>query len=157
MKIQLSPTRIVKDAMTVWHEEGPEVDLVMDIKRLTFADNSLDSIFCFHVLDRLYPTEILGTMQNWYSKLKPGTGSLFIVADDYEFITRSFVGGDLNIDMINNRFTHPTQFTQQSLIDSFLNAGFNVNDVVIWYTTDSTKDFNFEKQPHELVMSGDKK
>ena len=49
MKIQLSNKKIIPDVLTVWQEAGPEVDIVMDLRKLTFAENSLDEIGRAHV------------------------------------------------------------------------------------------------------------
>lgn len=153
MKIQLSPTRLVKDAVTVWFEPGPEVDIAMDVKNLTFAENSLDAIYSFHVLDHLYPREVKDTMQNWYSRLKPRTGFLFVFTNDFEFITRSFVGGDVNIEAINEKFATPMHFTSESLTAFFHNAGFNLEATTIWFNLAEKREFNFPKEPYELVIS----
>jgi predicted SAM-dependent methyltransferase len=149
MKIQISPTKIIADSITVWHQPGPEVDIVMDIKNLTFKENSLDEIFTFHVLDHLFEAEVVAALTNWRRCLKPGA-RLFTVVDDFEYLSRAFVGGDINVSIFNANFSHPTQFTRESLTDSFIKNGFSdLNEKMqIWF------ELPFYKKPeHELIMS----
>ena len=153
MKIQLSPKRIIPDAVTVWHESGPDVDLVMDLKNLTFRENSVEAIFAFHVLDHLFGHEIPVALASWYKCMEVKTGVLFVIADDFEFIARSFIGGDINIEHINAEFTHPFQFTKDNLIGYIANAGFDLDHVKVWYVDVPNL---FKKEPHELVFSAEK-
>lgn len=149
MKIQLSKTRIIPDAMTVWYEHGPDVDLVMDLKSLTFAPQSVEKLYAFHVLEHFYPSEIKPAIRNWMSVVVPG-GKLFVVNDDFEFVCRSFIGGDLSIDQLNDGFTKPTHFTKDNMVASLEDAGAVPGSVVIWYA-DVTDEF--KKAEHELVVA----
>ena len=153
MKIQLSPKRIIPDAVTVWHEAGPDVDLVMDPKKLTFRENSIEAIFAFHILDHLFAHEIPIALANWYKCMEFKTGILFVTVNDFEFVARSFVGGDINIEQVNAEFTHPFQFTKDNLVAYVAGAGFDLNDVKIWYMDVPNL---FKKEPYELVFSAEK-
>ncbi len=152
MIIELSDKKIVKGAMTVWGQLGPEVDVAMDLRALTFREGSVDTICAFHVLDALFPEEIVSTVKNWERCLKPG-GRLFVVVDDYEYLARAFVGGDITVDMLNSRHNHPTQHTQGSLAGFLKDAGFLENNIVVWF--ESVPDL-FPRTHYELVLQATK-
>ncbi len=154
MKIQLSPRRIVEGAITVWHEHSPEVDIVMDLKNLTFAPDSLDLICAIHVLDHFFPDEAATALINWRKCLKPNKqGALFVVVDDFEYIARELLGGEINIDIVNEKFTHPMQFSRDNLIRYIFDAGFPENNCRIWYADIPNL---MTRKEHELVMSTEK-
>lgn len=132
IKIQISPKRIIKDAMTVWNEPGPEVDVVMEPKNLTFRPGSVEAIYSFHVLDHLFPSEIKQALNNWHGLLGPG-GKLFALVDDFEYICRGFVGGDVDIETINAIHNHPSQFTRDHLIAQLKYTGFGEDKQIIWF------------------------
>lgn len=150
MKIQLSPRRIINGAVTVWHEHGPEVDIVMDLKRLTFAPGSLEALYSFHALDHLFEGEVHTALENWSRCLMPGAKRMYIVVNDFEFIARSFVGGDINIKIMNDQFSTPTYFSQDSLIKHLQAVGYPLDQIILWHT--SPTDL-FEKQLYELVIN----
>lgn len=152
MKIQLSDKKILKDVLTVWQEAGPSVDLVADLRKLTFAPNSLEAIYSFHVLDHLFPNEILNTLINWRECLKPG-GTLFVVVDDFEFIARMIVGGDITIDEFNKNFAHPSQFSRDNLIQYMLDAGFQADNLKLWFADIPNL---FSKKKYELIIEATK-
>lgn len=148
IKIQLSPKRIVKDVLTVWSEHGPEVDIVMDLKNLTFKPGSIKEIYSFHVLDHLFPEEINTAVNNWRTRLEVG-GKLFAVVNDFEYVSRAFVGGDISIELINDQYNHPTQFSRDSLFKAFRTGGFEDEKISIWFT-DVPGLFN--RKHYELVF-----
>ncbi len=150
MKIQLSPKRIVKDALVVWSEHGPEVDIVMDLKNLTFKPGSIQELYSFHVLDHLFPEEVSVALNNWKTRLEKG-GRLFVVVDDFEYISRAFVGGDITIGLINDRYAHPTQFNRDSLFNGLVSAGFKNDSINIWF---ADVPGLFKKQHYELILEG---
>ena len=148
MKIQLSPTRIVPNVTTVWNQPGPEVDILYDLKKLGFRENSIDAIYSFHVLDRYFLEEVGEVLVNWYRCLKPG-GKLWIKVDDFEVLCREFVGGGIDIDSFNREFTHAIYMTRDSLIRYLSAAGFAGEKQIIWF--DGVPN-EFEKNSYELVI-----
>lgn len=149
MKIQLSQTRIIPDAMVVWSEHGPEVDMVMDLKNLSFAPGSVEMMFAFHVSDHLFPEEVASAMQNWRKCLAPGA-LLYLLVDDFEYICRGFVGGDLSIDLINDQYNHPTQFTRDAGAAYLRQAGFKDENISVWLVSEMPG--LFKKKHYELVI-----
>ena len=156
MRLEITPTKIVPDAITVWNEQG-EADVIMDLKNLTFRDNYFDEIFVFHVVDHLFEDEIKTAMLNWRRCLKVG-GRIFICVDDFEHIARGFVGGDITIDQINKDFSHPVHVTRDNLLKYFTDAGFLEGSVIIWH--DSPKDAEgrvlMPKLESELILHSTK-
>ena len=152
MKIQLSPQRIVPNVTTVWNVPGPEVDIVMDLKKLTFAEGFIDTIYSFQVLDHYFPLEVPEALANWYRCLKPD-GKLWIKVDDFEWLCREFVGGGLNIDTFNREFTHPMYFTQDIATRYLIEAGFPGEKLIIWFANVPNE---FIKEQHELVLEAKK-
>jgi len=149
MKIQFSNKRIIHDAVTVWYEAGPEVDMVMDLKALTFRPGSLDAIYSFHVLDHFFPDEARKALVCWKMCLKP-KGMLYLVVDDFELLTRSFISGDFPVDFFNDNFSHPMYFTRDNLLVYCIEAGFKPDSPTIWYGDIPDQ---FKKAKFELVFS----
>ena len=152
MKIELTPNKIVKDATTIWNAQGPAVDIVMDLKNLTFKENSIDMIYSFHVLDHLFLEEIPAVLNNWVKCLKPG-GDLFLIVDDFEYVCRAFVGGDINIEQFNMEFCHSAQLDRDLLTKLLTQAGFKESKMVIWFDNIPNA---FTKKHFDLVISGKK-
>lgn len=152
MKIQISQTKVIKDALVIWNEHGPEVDIVMDLKNLSFKEGSIEEIYSFHVLDHFFPEEVPKVIANWRKCLQTGS-VLFTVVDDFEYVARAFVGGDLSIDLLNNVHNHPTQFTRDSLTKTLRDSGFKDTDSHVWFADVPGK---FEKKHYELVFESKK-
>ncbi len=153
MIIEISPIKIIPGAITVWHEAGPQVDVLMDPKNLSFRSESVDEIYTFHVLDKLFSDEIQVAVNNWSSCLKKG-GKLFCITNDFEYTTRAFVGGDISVDDFNNSFSNPSYFDKYSLLRYLVNGGFNEPDITIWF--DGLGNV-YQRQHYELILSGIKK
>lgn len=152
-KIQLTDKVIVKDAIVVWNEHGPEVDMTMDLKKLSFKPGSIDEIYAFHILDHLFPQEIVEAVANWRSCLKVG-GKLYLVVDDFEYVSRGFVGGDISIQLFNQLYSHPTQFNKENLVEELKKGGFKEDKVSIWFV-ENVAD-KFIKKSDELVLEATK-
>ena len=151
-KIQISPVRIMPDIPTVWNKPGDDVDMVMDIHNLTFREGTMDEIYSFHVIEHLFSEEITPAIKNWKDCLKKD-GTLFITTNDFEFIARAFIGGDLPLQMVNQKFATPTHITRESFIDHIADAGFIEGNIVMWNLDVPDK---FKKEDYELVMSAKK-
>ena len=147
-KIELNDNKIVPGAFTVWSEPGA-ADCVMDLKALSFRQNSIKEIYSFHVLDHLYPEDTDVALKNWFHCLGKG-GKVFILVDDFEYIARGYVGGDVSIETFNQIHSHPTQFTQDNLTKALLKAGFK--DIVVWYG--GIPGIYENKKHYELILAG---
>lgn len=152
MKIQLSEKRIIPDAITVWSHEGPEVDIVMDLRNLTFRPGSLEAIYAVHVLDHIFPHEQVTTLKNWYSMLAPGA-FLHSLQDNFEYISRAFVGGDIEPALLNELHANPSLCTKEWLVPFFRDAGFDENNVRIWL---SGAPEGMEAKHYEFILSANR-
>lgn len=150
MIIEISPKKIIENAVTVWHEHSPDVDVVMDLKKLSFRSGSIDEIYSFHVLDHLFENELAEAISNWKSCLKVG-GKLFGIVDNFEYVARMVVGGDIDMATLNRNFAHPMHFSQDNLIEYFRVSGFADSDMRIWNTPQFIK-----KQDFELIIEAQK-
>lgn len=149
MKLQFSKTRIVPDALTVWFEHAPGVDMVMDLRKPGFAPGTVERLYAFHVLERLLPNEIVPVLAAWKALLVPGA-TMFLVNDDFEFLCRSVVGGDLGIRQFNDGFVRSTYFTKDNLTEDLQAVGFHLDDIALWF---ADVPGEFGKQEFEIVMS----
>lgn len=152
MKVQISPTRIIKDAVTIWNEAGPEVDVVMDIKNLTFRPGSIDELYSFSVLNRLFISDAITAAKNWHDLLSPG-GNLHVVVDDFEYVARAFTGGDISIDIFNEVHNCVNQCTRDSVSKILSLGGFDINKVNIWLTGAPE---GITKKHYELIITATK-
>lgn len=152
MKIQLSDKRIVPGALTVWSHHGPEVDIVMDLKNLTFAPGSITEMYAFHVLDHLFAEEGAIAVENWHKCLAPNA-KVHMLNDDFEYICRAFVGGDIDINLYNDIHNHPTQYTVNGLTSLLTKGGFDSNQIVIWY---SGNPDHMDKKHYEFILTATK-
>lgn len=153
-KIQISPKKMVEGAEVIWHEQNPEVDLVMDCKQaneFVFRDNSIKVIYVFNLLGLAKEENIISLLENYYRMLAPD-GQLYIIEHDFEYISRAFVGGDLSIEEFNEDFVRTTYLTKDSTIKYLEQAGFSKGDMRVWL--DGAK---FPKQHYEFIISGVKK
>lgn len=151
MKLQFSKTRIVPDALTVWFEHAPGVDMVMDLRKPGFAPGTVERLYAFHVLDRLQPGEVGPALAAWKELLAPGA-RMFLVNDDFEFLCRSLIGGDLGIRQFNADFAHPTYFTKDNLTEELQAVGFGLDHISMWFVDVPNE---FKKAEFELVISTD--
>lgn len=139
--------------MTVWQDAGPEVDVVMDLKALTFRPGSVKMLVVHHVLDRLFEDEAIAALKNWFDCLEKG-GKLYIVADDFEYIARAFVGGDIDIGIFNRNHGHASQWDRKSLGDAIIGTGFPEAHVKIWFG-EGIPDL-IDRRHYELVIEATK-
>lgn len=152
MKIQLSPIKIVPDAVVIWNQPGPEVDIVMDLSNITFRPGSINEMYVFHVLEAMFPDEAVKAVKNWKSILAiPGT--IHTINDDFEYITRAFVGGDINIEMYNNLHNHANQCTRDSIAKLMKDGGFPDSSTHIWIEGGPE---GVPRKHYELIMTSKK-
>lgn len=148
-KVQLSPRKIIKDAITVWHQPGPEVDIVMDLKALSFREGSISELYAFHVVDHLFPEEHITALSNWFKCLAPGS-KLHAINDDFEYIARAFVGGDISIDLFNDIHNHASQCTRDNVVKEMRLAGFRDEKINIWL---EGAPEGISKRPFEFILT----
>jgi predicted SAM-dependent methyltransferase len=152
MKIQLSPRRIIKDAITVWSEAGPEVDIVMDLKALTFRPNTITALYAFHVLDHLFAKEAQHAVKNWFRCLAPNA-FIHILNDDFEYLVRAYVGGDITVEIFNELHNHPFQCIRENVTKMMNAAGFKEDEVRVWL---SGSPEGMPREHYEFILTARK-
>lgn len=152
-KIQISPVRKIKDMMTVWSEPGPEVDVVMDLQNLTFRPGSISEIYAFHVVDHLFPEQGIRAIKNWNECLSV-EGKLHLLNDNFEYICRAFIGGEISIDLYNDIHNHPCQLTRDNLIAMLKKGQFIEDGMVFWI---EGAPAGMPKQHFEFILTATKK
>lgn len=152
MKIQITPNRIIKDPeiKVVWGEETSDSELIMNPRDLGFKQNSLETIYAFHFLEHFFIDDVPEIIKNLKNKLIKG-GKLFIVVDNFEHISRMFVGSEITISEVNKNFTHPSQYTKDNLAEILRGVGFNNEKIVLWNV--SPDENMFKKEDYELIIA----
>jgi len=150
-KIQISPKRIIEDAVVIWHEKKDDVDIVIDPRLLDLKDNSVKVLYVFNFLGLTKQQDIPIVLKSFYKALAPD-GQLYIIEHDFEYISRAFVGGDLPIEEFNEDFIRTSYLTKDSTVKYLELTGFLKGDMRIWL--DGSK---FPKAHHEFIISGVKK
>ena len=109
-------------------------DLVCDIRKLPYPDNSVDIIETYHVIEHLPRHHLPGTLLNWFRILTPG-GSLIIECPDLDrSVSRYLQGEDKQLDAIfgHQRFKgdyHLFGYNFKRLSSLLKDAGFiNVSE-----------------------------
>lgn len=151
MKIQISQKRIIpgNDVLVVWSESTEDVDIMMYDNRLTFKPKSIEAIYAFKALQNLDTDEIISLIKNWKEALVVG-GLLFITEVDFEYVSRSFVGGDLNVDEINEIY-NGRSITQASLAKLVITAGFRDDNIRAWVGEVAGEGL-FPRKDYELIL-----
>jgi len=68
----------------------PHVDYVTTAEKLDmFADDSVDLIYCCHMIEHLHRYEVESVLREWYRVLKPG-GILRVATPDFEKIVEIY-------------------------------------------------------------------
>lgn len=149
LKIQISPEKKVEDAMVVWHEQLPDVDLVIDSRYgLHFKPGSIKVIYIFNLLG-ITPLEKIPTLlKNLVNLLEIG-GELYIIEQDFDYICRAFLGGDLSVRELNQDYNRTTFLNQEEIVSFLERAGFPVKEQVWWQESPS-----FIKKNSEIIISG---
>lgn len=149
MKIQISKEKKVDDAMVVWHEQSPDVDLVLDFRSSykNFKPGSVKVIYSFGLLGETEPDKIIDTLKSLIKILEVG-GELYIIEQDFDYILRALLGGDLSIKEFNESYRKNTYLNQDEIVNLLENVGFPNKEQRWWQ--ESTK---FTKKNSEIIIS----
>lgn len=153
LKLQISPTRRIADMLTVWFEPGPEVDIVIDVRYgLKMRPGSVKALYIFHLLGCVEPEKVQNVVDTCYAAIEPG-GDINFIETDFDYITRSVVGGDLSPEEFSKQFSKKSYVTLQTMLQLLTKAGIPREKQILWQ---ETTVLNFSREHHELVITGRK-
>jgi len=88
-------TKIRKHFINIDIRPLPGVDIVADVRKLPFEDESCSKIIADDILEHLPTPDIPSTLLHWYNLLAPG-GKLIIKTPNLETITYRYSIGEIN-------------------------------------------------------------
>lgn len=117
-----------------------------DIEHLLFDDNSVDIIYCSHLLEYFDREEVINVLSEWYRVLKPGAILRLAVPDFYE-MTNLYLNKKIKIEDIlgplygkmkldNTIIYHKTVYDYASLCSILEKIGFKYIRNYDWHETE---------------------
>ncbi len=93
--------RYLKGYVNIDHRKTTATDIVCDIKKLPFADNSASLIEIYHVVEHLPRNNVSKAFQEWYRVLNED-GKIIIEFPDFDEAVKEYLAG--NEKRIDNIF-----------------------------------------------------
>jgi hypothetical protein len=149
-KIQISPVKKVEDAIVIWPEATPDVDIVQDLIDIKIKPNSVKAIYSFDSLGFSDPKDVLKVLNNYFDMLEPN-GELYIIENDHDYIARAFLGGDLPIEEMNLSFNRSTYLNSNEVSRLLEKVGIPEKNQRVW-----NQGMKFKKEHYQLIISGKK-
>lgn len=130
---------------------GPGIDVVGDFRHLPFRNDYFEEIYAGHALQCVRPNEIDDTLREWFRVLAV-EGKITVVVPDIEFLTRSYISGEINLDTFTEicfrgldnpqgDWTHASFFDKDKLARGLMRAGFR-----------EIKEVNLSQCPHVVAQ-----
>lgn len=124
------------------NKDNNVTDMIMDVRKLDFKDNSVDEILCVNLIDHLKKEDFLVALKEWRRVLKVG-GSLIIDVDDRQKQAEILTSAETNeeiewalrliyCDHVSEGRTHFWGYLPDYLKDILEKNGFKF----IWKKTD---------------------
>jgi SAM-dependent methyltransferase len=140
------------------------VDIISDISKLdVIEDETIDLIYCSHVLEHFGRNVYKKVLQNWYKKLKPG-GVLRIAIPNFEVIVEHYnKNKDINIllgllygGQTYEENYHYCSWDFKSLSEDLLDVGFIKVKKYDWSQTEHSQidDYSQSYLPHMDKING---
>ncbi len=85
--------RYLKGYINIDHRKTTATDLVCDIKKLPFDDNSVSQIEIYHVIEHLPRNDVPAAFMEWYRLLGEG-GRIIIEYPDFDQTVREYIDGN---------------------------------------------------------------
>ena len=109
--------------------ESPLADILLDVQKIPFAENTFDVVFCNHVLEHVIDDKL--AMQELYRVIKPGGLGIFQVPQDTS-LEKTYE--DFNITEPEERTKHFGQYDHVRLygmdyFDKLKKVGFSVSPI----------------------------
>ncbi len=88
-------------------------DVRADVRALPFADESVEAIFCSHLLEHLPEWDVVPALAEWRRVLKPG-GALMMKLPDVQSVAEAIVRN--GVDAITHVTNHGTEIRAQDIL-----------------------------------------
>jgi predicted SAM-dependent methyltransferase len=152
-----------------FHVDGNYFDHVQhhDIVHLPFKDNTVDLIYCSHVIEYLDREEITDVLDKWYNKLK-NNGILRLAVPDFKAMASLYLNKSVSLDaflgplygkmtMDGSFIYHKTAYDFNSLQTILDQAGFRDVKEYNWRETEHAcfDDHSQAYIPHMEKETGD--
>lgn len=69
-------------------------------KTLPYESNSVDEVYCSHMLEHVHYTKHIETVKDWVRVLKPG-GRIRIAVPNFDLVLSQYLSGDISPDKLN--------------------------------------------------------
>ena len=87
--------RRIKDCINIDWRKTSATDLICDVRKLPYPNNSVESIESYHVIEHLPRHDVLSMMKEWHRSLKQG-GILIIECPDFDKTVEEYLAGNKN-------------------------------------------------------------
>ncbi len=152
-KIQISPEKKIDDALVIWHEQTPDVDIVVDARPpygLKMKPGSVKVLYVFGLLGITKADQIVKMLKSFVDLLEKD-GELYIIEQDFDYILRSLLGGDLSLQEFNKDYLRTTYLNQDEIVHLLEKVGFPAKDQVWWQSSPK-----FTKKNSEVIIMAKK-
>ena len=151
-----------KDWIHIDGGDYPHLDS-KDIFNLPYKDNSIDLIYVSHVIEYFDREEILGILNKWKLKLKPG-GILRLAVPNFHVMAKLYIESNIPLNkflgplygkmkMDNETIYHKTVYDFNSLSKILKVCGFTKVDYYNWKETEHN---NFDDHSQAYIPHMDK-
>lgn len=148
MKIQISNQKKIADALTIWDTPGNGIDIVTPLyDKIGVGSGIVKAAYIFNLFGKLSPDKH-SIFAAELKRIMAENGELYIIENDFDYISRSFIGGDLKIEEFNNQFIQRSYLNQTLITEMLAEAGFKPDSMKVWF--DAT---NFDRKLYEIVIS----
>lgn len=96
------------------NDPNSKADLIADVLELDkhFKPNSVNEIYCGHLIEHLTPKEVEKAISQWRELLKPG-GKICLVTPDFRKIVEEYLKGEISLTYLVNYWLY--SYVQTSL------------------------------------------
>ena len=149
IKLQITPKKMVDDAMVVWPERTPDVGIVLDPLTIELKKESIKTIYAFNVLGMHGYKKAQTILENLFNILEQ-EGELYIIENNADDIARGYIGADISLHEFNVFFKYAL-FNMPEVVRLLDKVGFPEKRQKAW--SDGIK---FKKEKYQIIISGKK-
>lgn len=116
----------IKDCINIDTRKECNPDLISDIKKLPYKNNSIDGIYALDVLEHIPRKLVLNTLNYWYNLLKVG-GFLIIRLPNVKKISERYINKEIDCNEFS-RLIYGGQ--EQNNFANFHKSGFDKDTII---------------------------